>query len=224
VRTEVCSERNGSAEAEQHTQSIHGDVDDGDAELVDERRGQEVHQGEEPPHADEERVVDNRVCAVCCAVDVVGHEGGNEDGADELCMLEMLLDMYSGRHTCQARRPMESTRDTILTVCDVVCDVWCARCRVVRRGCQASGEMWREVVEGDFSDDDVLRGVRLAIYCVSGSSGFAPDGAASSHAERTTGQHYVRDPDALPPRRRPIQCAERSGWVGAYLERCRSLL
>jgi hypothetical protein len=91
VSTKVCGKRDGSAEAEQHAQSIHGDVDNGDAELLDEGCGQEVQQGEEPPHADEERVVDNRVCAMCRAIDVVGHEGSNEDGADELCMLDMLV-------------------------------------------------------------------------------------------------------------------------------------
>lgn len=84
VHAEVSGQRNSSAEAEEHAQSVKGDVDDGDAELVDERGGQEVHQCEQPPDADEERVVDNGVGAVCCAVDVVSHKGCDEDGADEL--------------------------------------------------------------------------------------------------------------------------------------------
>lgn len=88
VCTEIRCERDGSAETEQHAQSIHGDVDNGDAELVDKGRGQEVQQGEEPPYADEEGVVDDGVGAVCGALDVVGHEGCDEDGADELCMLD----------------------------------------------------------------------------------------------------------------------------------------
>jgi hypothetical protein len=93
VCTEVCGERDGSAEAEEHAQGIQGNVDDGDAELVDEGCGQEVEQGEQPPHADEERVVDDGVCAVCCAVNVVGHEGCNKDGADELHCVRRVHDI-----------------------------------------------------------------------------------------------------------------------------------
>lgn len=80
----VRSQRNRSAEAEEHAQGIERDINNRNAELVDERGRQEVQQCEEPPDADEERVVDNGVGAVCCAVDVVGHEGCDEDGADEL--------------------------------------------------------------------------------------------------------------------------------------------
>jgi hypothetical protein len=88
VCTEVCGEGDSSAEAEQHAQSIEDGVDDGDAELVDEGGGDEVDEGEEPPYADEEGVVDNGVGAVCCAVDVVGHEGCDEESADELFTLD----------------------------------------------------------------------------------------------------------------------------------------
>jgi hypothetical protein len=84
VCAKVRSERDGSAKAEEYAQSIEDGVDDGDAEFVDEGGGDEVDEGQEPPDADEEGVVDDRVGAVCCAVDVVGHEGCDEDGADEL--------------------------------------------------------------------------------------------------------------------------------------------
>ena len=36
VRANVCGKSNSSAEAEEHTERIHRDVDDGDAELLDE--------------------------------------------------------------------------------------------------------------------------------------------------------------------------------------------
>jgi hypothetical protein len=85
---EVCGERDGRAEAEQHAQSIEDGVDDGNAEFVDEGGGNEVEEGEEPPDADEEGVVDDGVGAVCCAVDVVGHEGCDEESADELFTLD----------------------------------------------------------------------------------------------------------------------------------------
>jgi hypothetical protein len=56
IRTAVCTEvrgqRDGTAEAEEHAQSIQGDVNNGDAELLDEGSGQEVEQGEEPPYAE----------------------------------------------------------------------------------------------------------------------------------------------------------------------------
>jgi hypothetical protein len=68
-----------------------------------------------------------------------------------------------------------------------------------------------KLFEGDFSDD-VLRGVRLAIYSVSGELRLcARRVAASSRAERTTGQHYVRDPDLLPPPSNPVRRAFRMG-------------
>jgi hypothetical protein len=82
VRSKVCGKRNGGAEGEEHAQRIHGDIDDRDAELLNERCWQEVEQGEQPPDADEEGVVDNRVCAVVCAVNVAAHESNDEDGAD----------------------------------------------------------------------------------------------------------------------------------------------
>lgn len=82
--TKVRSERNGSAETEQYAQCVHGNVDDGDAEFVEKRGGEEVQQGQEPPYSDEKGVVDNGVGAVRRAVNVVGHECRDEDGADEL--------------------------------------------------------------------------------------------------------------------------------------------
>lgn len=36
VCANVCGKSNSSAEAEEHTERIHRDVDDGDAELLDE--------------------------------------------------------------------------------------------------------------------------------------------------------------------------------------------
>jgi hypothetical protein len=92
VRAAVCakvrSERDGGAEAKEHAQSIEGGVDNGDAELVDEGGRDEVNEGQEPPYADEEGVVDDGVGAIGCAINVVGHEGCDEDGADELFMLD----------------------------------------------------------------------------------------------------------------------------------------
>jgi hypothetical protein len=84
VRTQIRCQRYRCAEAEQHAQRVHGSVDNRDAELVQERRGDEIQQGEEPPQANEKRVVDDRVGAVVRAVDVVSHEGNDEDGADLL--------------------------------------------------------------------------------------------------------------------------------------------
>jgi hypothetical protein len=84
MRTQVGGQRNSSAEAEQHAQSIHGDVDNRDAELLDEGCWQEVEQREEPPYTHEERVVDDGGHAVVGARDVVAHEGCDEDCAEEL--------------------------------------------------------------------------------------------------------------------------------------------
>jgi len=42
VCADVCGKRDGGAETEEDAQSIHGNVHDGDAELLDEGRGQEV--------------------------------------------------------------------------------------------------------------------------------------------------------------------------------------
>lgn len=82
VCAQVSGESDGGAETEEYAQGVHGDVDNGDAELVDEGGGQEVEEGEEPPHAHEERVVDNGVDARVGARNVVAHEGCNEDGAE----------------------------------------------------------------------------------------------------------------------------------------------
>jgi hypothetical protein len=127
MRTEIRSERNSSAEPEQHAQRIHGNVDDGDAELVEEGCGQEVQQGEEPPHADEEGVVDDGVGAVCGAVDVVGHERCDEDGADELLYVSnQLFLLLRARRTYLpgTKAHGKSSRHHIdgCVICNVVCD------------------------------------------------------------------------------------------------------
>jgi hypothetical protein len=59
VRTNVCRQRDGSAEAENNGERIHRDIHNRDAKLVDEGCGQEVQQCEQPPYSDEERVVDD---------------------------------------------------------------------------------------------------------------------------------------------------------------------
>jgi len=84
VRTEICGQRNGGAEGEEHAQCVHGDINDGDAELVDKGRGDEVDQRQEPPQTHKERVVDDAVGSVVGAINVVGHEGHDEDGANKL--------------------------------------------------------------------------------------------------------------------------------------------
>lgn len=81
---DIRGQSNSSTEAENDTQGIKGNVDDGHAKAVDEGRGQEVQQGEEPPYADEERVVDDGVSAVVGTSNVVAHEGCDDEGADEL--------------------------------------------------------------------------------------------------------------------------------------------
>jgi len=88
MRAEVRWQRNGGAEAEEHAQHIHGHVDDWDAERVEEGRRQEVQQREEPPDADEERVVDDGVRAICRAGDIIAHECGDENGAGELLLCQ----------------------------------------------------------------------------------------------------------------------------------------
>jgi hypothetical protein len=120
VRAEVRSQRDSTAEAEEHAQSIQGDVNNGDAELLDEGSGQEVEQGEEPPYADEEGVVDDGVGAVCCAVDVVGHEGCNKDGANQLCLVRRIFDSLIDVDI-PARRggPWKVLATPYLRVCDV---------------------------------------------------------------------------------------------------------
>ena len=82
--TKVRGQGNGGAEAEEDTQGIHGHVNNGDGELLDEGSGEEVEQREQPPHTNEEGVVDDGVCAVSCTLNVVAGHGGHDDGADEL--------------------------------------------------------------------------------------------------------------------------------------------
>jgi hypothetical protein len=123
MRAQIRGQRHRGTKTKQHAQRIHGDVDNGNAEFVDERRGQEVEEREEPPDADEERVVDDGVGAVGGTVDVVGHEGCDQDGADELWSQSVCVWKWEGGYggrTCQARRPMERARDTIVIV---ICDV-----------------------------------------------------------------------------------------------------
>ena len=84
MRAEICGQRNGGTEREEHAQRVHGNIDNGNAELVDKRRGDEVDQRQKPPQTHEERVVDDAVGSVVCAIDVVGHEGHDEDGANKL--------------------------------------------------------------------------------------------------------------------------------------------
>jgi hypothetical protein len=49
VRTQVGGKRNRRTKAEKHAQRIHGSVDNRDAKLVQERRGDEVQQSDQPP-------------------------------------------------------------------------------------------------------------------------------------------------------------------------------
>lgn len=57
--TNVRGKCDGSAEAKDDTEGIESNVDNGNTEPFDEGRGQEVEEGEQPPDADEERVVDD---------------------------------------------------------------------------------------------------------------------------------------------------------------------
>jgi len=84
VYTEVCGESDGGAEAEKNTQCIKSDVENGDAELLDERSWEEVEQGEEPPYTHEQGVVNDGVYASVRACDVVTHQRSDDDGTDEL--------------------------------------------------------------------------------------------------------------------------------------------
>lgn len=52
VGTNVGGESDGGTEAKDDAQSIESNVDNGDAELVDEGGGQEVEESEEPPDTD----------------------------------------------------------------------------------------------------------------------------------------------------------------------------
>jgi hypothetical protein len=54
------------------------------------------------------------VGAVPRASNVVAHECGDENGADQLNDVNEILLTVMIRHTCQARRPMETALDTIL--------------------------------------------------------------------------------------------------------------
>jgi hypothetical protein len=84
VCTKVRRQGNGRTETEEDAQGIHGHVDNGDGELVDEGRGKEVEQREQPPYSNEESVVDDGVCAVGRTLDVVAGHGCDNHGADEL--------------------------------------------------------------------------------------------------------------------------------------------
>lgn len=59
MHPQIRSQRHRRAKTEQHAQRIKRHIHNWDAELVDKRRGQEVDEREEPPDADEERVVDD---------------------------------------------------------------------------------------------------------------------------------------------------------------------
>lgn len=87
MHMEVRGKRNGGAEAEEHAQSVKCDVHNWDAELLDEGGGQEVEQGDEPPDAHKEGVVDNGGYAVVCASHIAAHQASHEDGAEQLVLL-----------------------------------------------------------------------------------------------------------------------------------------
>jgi len=119
IRAAVCAEvsgkGDGGAETEEKAQGIHGDVDDGDAKPVDEGCWQEVEEGEEPPDADKEGVVDNRGYAVVGARNVVAHEGGNQDGAEQLDVGGSATQQQEDSlPACQARRPMDTALETMM--------------------------------------------------------------------------------------------------------------
>lgn len=59
VGTDVRGKCDGGAEPEDDTEGIEGSVDNRDTEPLDEGRGQEVEEGEQPPDTNEERVVDD---------------------------------------------------------------------------------------------------------------------------------------------------------------------
>lgn len=84
VSAEVGGKCDSSTETEEHAQSIHDHVDDGNGELVDECCGKEVQQCEQPPYTDEQCVVDNRVCAVGRTCDIVAGHSCNDHSAEEL--------------------------------------------------------------------------------------------------------------------------------------------
>lgn len=84
MNAKVGGKCNGSAEAEDDAQSIHGNIHHGNAELVDEGGRDEVQQGEQPPYAYEEAVVDDGGHARVRAGNIVTHETDDNDSADEL--------------------------------------------------------------------------------------------------------------------------------------------
>lgn len=86
VSTEVGGKSNSSAETEQHAQTIHDHVHDGYGEFVDESRGEEVKQCKQPPDTNKQCVVDDRVCAVGCARNVITSHGCDDYSAEELHM------------------------------------------------------------------------------------------------------------------------------------------
>jgi hypothetical protein len=95
VRANICRQRNSSAEAEDDAERIHSNIHNRDAELVDEGCRQEVHQCEQPPYTNEQRVVDDRVCAPVSARNDVTHECGNENSADQLDTVNEALQMMN---------------------------------------------------------------------------------------------------------------------------------
>jgi hypothetical protein len=84
VSTKVRREGDSRTETKEDAQAIHGHVDNGYGELLDEGSGEEVEQREQPPYTHEESVVDDGVCAVSRTCDVVASHGCHDDGADEL--------------------------------------------------------------------------------------------------------------------------------------------
>jgi hypothetical protein len=84
VSTKVRREGDGRTETKENAQAIHGHVDNGDGELLDEGSGEEVKQREQPPYTNEEGVVDDGMCAVSRTCDIVAGHSCHDDGADEL--------------------------------------------------------------------------------------------------------------------------------------------
>jgi hypothetical protein len=84
VSTKVGWERNSSAEAEKYAQTIHDHIDDGNGELVDECCGEEVQQSEQPPYTNEKCVIDDRVCSVSGARDVIAGHCCNDNSTEQL--------------------------------------------------------------------------------------------------------------------------------------------
>ena len=85
MSTEVGGECNSSAEAEKYAEAIKDHIHNGNGELVNERCWEEVQQGEQPPYTDEQGVVDDRVCSVSGARNVVAGHSCDDNSAEELC-------------------------------------------------------------------------------------------------------------------------------------------